>query len=201
MNKKSLVNIVLKRNSQKPNPSTLKMLRYVAVEVLFRLSMMFLKTNETVLLETSRRYGISDEHSVKMERLLLLMIPPPSEPSSHKQEFKHLELWLGHDMFVTSIMHSSKTAKNKPQYSKVIPKLQWTEFTAEQFSMGRVVPNLDSFLYAPTYREDETRTISSPMKPKRQKTESPKKRKGNTRTSKETTGKSFGISCLLCKFI
>ena len=201
MNKKSLVNIVLKRNSQKPNPSTLKMLRYVAVEVLFRLSMMFLKTNQTVLLETSRRYGICDEHPAKMERLLLCMIPPPSEPSTHKQEFKHFELWLGHDMFVSSIMLSSKTAKNKPQYSKVIPKLQWTEFQARQASMGRVVPNPDSFLYAPTYREDETRTISSPMKPKRQKTESPKKRKVNTRTSKETTGKSFGISCLLCKFI
>ncbi len=142
-NRKSLVNVVLKGNYQKLNPSTLKMLRYVAVEVLFRLSMMFLKTNQTVLLETSRRYGICDEHPAKMERLLLCMIPPPSEPSTHKLEFKHFELWLGHDMFVSSIMLSSKTVTNTPQYSQEIPKLKWKEFTEEQFSLGRVVPNID----------------------------------------------------------
>jgi hypothetical protein len=34
------------------------------------------------------------------------------------------------------------------------------------------------------------------MKRKSQQTESPKEQK-----QKETTGKSFGISCLLCKFI
>jgi hypothetical protein len=128
------------------------------------------------------------------------MALPPSQ-STNKQEFKHLEQWLGHDLFVTSIMFSSKTVKNKPQFSKVIPQLQWTEFVSEQVRMGYEPPNLDSFLYVRTYREAETRTIPSPMKRRSQQTESPKKQKGNTRTSKETTGKWFGISCLLCKFI
>jgi hypothetical protein len=67
--------------------------------------------------------------------------------------------------------------------------------------MGHEPPNLDSFLYPTTYRDAETRLIPSPMKRKSQQTESPKKQKGNTLTPKETTGKSFGISCLLCKFI
>jgi hypothetical protein len=203
MNRKSLVNIVLKRNSPKPNPSTLKILRYVAVEVIFRLSMMFLRTNETALLERIETTGIDvdGEHRRKIERLLVRMAPPPSQSTS-KQEFEHLEQWLGHDLFVTSIMFSSKTIKTKPQFSKVIPQLQWTEFVSEQGKMGYEPPNLDSFLYPTTYRDAETRTsIPSPMKRKSQQTESPKKQKGNTHTRKETTGKSFGISCLLCKFI
>ncbi len=201
MNRKSLVNIVLKRNSQKPNPSTLKTLRYVAVEVLFRLSMMFLRTNETALLERIKTTGldVNGDHRKKIGRLLVRMAP--SVQSTSKQEFEHLEQWLGHDLFVTSIMFSSKTARNKPQFSKVIPQLQWTEFVSEQVKMGYEPPNLDSFLYPTTYRDAETRLIPSPMKRKSQQTESPKKQKGNTRTPKETTGKSFGISCLLCKFI
>jgi hypothetical protein len=198
MNRKSLVNIVLKRNSQKPNPSTLKILRYVAVEVLFRLSMMFLRTNETALLERIETTGldVDGEHRRKIERLLVRMAPSPSQSfqSTSKQEFKHLEQWVGHNLFVTSIMFSSKTARNKPQFSKVIPQLQWTEFVSEQVKMGHEPPNLDSFLYPTTYIDAETRLIPSLMKRKSQQTESPKKQK-----LKETTGKLFGISCLLCK--
>jgi hypothetical protein len=144
MNTKSLVNIVLKRNSQKPNPFTLKILQYVAVEVLFRLSMMFLRTNETALLEGNETTGldVDGEQRRKIERLLVRMAPPTSQ-STYKQEFKHLEQWLGHDLFVTSIMFSSTTVKNKPQFSKVIPQLQWTEFVSEQVKMGYEPPNLD----------------------------------------------------------
>jgi hypothetical protein len=202
MNRKSLVNIVLKQNSQKPNPSTLKIVRYVAVEVLFRLSMMVLRTNETALLERIETTGldVDGDHRRKIQRLLVRMAPPPSQSAS-KQEFEHLEQWLGHDLFVTSIMFSSKTVRNKPQLLKVILQLQWTEFVSEQVKMGYEPPILDSFLYPTTYRDAATRTIPSPMKRKSQQTESPKKQKGNTLTPKETTIKSFGISCLLCKFI
>ncbi len=187
-NRKSLVNVVLKQNYQKPNPSTLKMLRYVAVEVLFRLSMMFLKKNETALLDSIETVGgdLKDEHKRKIEKLLHTMYPPPSQVTQ-KQEFKRFEQWLGHNLFVTSIMISSKTVRNKPQFSKAIPELQWKEFVSEQVEMGHEPPNLHSLLYATTYKA-ETETCKS------QQTESPKKRK-------ETTGELFGMSCLLCKFI
>jgi hypothetical protein len=81
MNRKSLVNIVLKQNSQKPNPSTLKTLGYVAVEVLCCLSMMFLRTNETTLLERIKTTGldVDGEHRKKIERLLVRMAPPPTQ--------------------------------------------------------------------------------------------------------------------------
>jgi hypothetical protein len=157
MNRKSLVNIVLKQNSQKPNPSTLKIVRYVAVEVLFRLSMMVLRTNETALLERIETTGldVDGDHRRKIQRLLVRMAPPPSQSAS-KQEFEHLEQWLGHDLFVTSIMFSSKTVRNKPQLLKVILQLQWTEFVSEQVKMGYEPPILDSFLYPTTYRDAET---------------------------------------------
>ncbi len=209
MNRKSLVNIVLKRNSQKPNPSTLKMLRYVAVEVLFRLSMMFLRTNETALLDLVGG-DLKDEHKRKIEGLLQTMYPPPSQ-ATEKEEFKHFEQWLGHDLFVTSIMISSKTARNKPQFSQAIPELQWKEFSSDEKKKGREPPNLRSLLCATTYKSDtETRkseqtsthtsllcatTYKSDTETRKsEQTESPKERK-------ETTGESFGMSCLLCKFI
>jgi hypothetical protein len=164
------------------------MLRYVAVEVLFRLSMMFLKKNETTLLDRIENVGgdLKDEHKRKIEGLLQTMYPPPSQ-ATEKEEFKHFEQWLGHDLFVTSIMISSKTARNKPQFSQAIPKLQWKEFSSDEKKKGREPPNLRSLLCATTYKSDtETR--------KSEQTESPKERK-------ETTGESFGMSCLLCKFI
>jgi hypothetical protein len=126
---------------------------------------MFLRTNETALLERIKTNGldVDGEHRKKIERLLVRMAPPPSQsfqPTS-KQEFEHLEQWLGHGLFVTSILLSSKTVKNKPQFSKVIPQLQWTEFVLEQVKMGYEAPNLDSFLHPTTYRDAETRLIPS----------------------------------------
>jgi hypothetical protein len=143
--------------------------------------MMFLRRNETALLERIKTTGldVDGEHRKKIERLLVRMAPPPSQSfqSTYKQEFEHLEQWLGHDLFVTSIMFSSKTVKNKPQVSKVIPQLQWTEFVSEQVKMGYEPPNLDSFLYPTTYRDVETRLIPSPMKDKANRQKVPRNRK------------------------
>jgi hypothetical protein len=126
MNRKSLVNIVLKQNSQEPNPSTLKTLQYVAVEVLFHLSMMFLRRNETALLERIKTTGLDVNGDLRKKIGRLLVRMAPSVQLTSKQEFEHMEQWLGHDLFVTSIMFSSKTARNKPQVSKVILQFQWT---------------------------------------------------------------------------
>jgi hypothetical protein len=141
------------------------------------LSIIFLRTNETALLERIKTTGLDviGEHKNKIGRLLVRMAP--SVQSASKQEFEHLEQWLGHDLFFTSIMFSSKTARNKPQFSKVIPQFQWTEFVLEQVEMGHEPPNLDSFVYPTTYRDAETRLIPSPMKHKSQHTESPRKEK------------------------
>jgi hypothetical protein len=66
--------------------------------------MMFLRTNETALLERIKTTGldVNGEHRKKIERLLVRMAPPPSQSTS-KQQFEHLEQCLGHNLFVTSI--------------------------------------------------------------------------------------------------
>ncbi len=150
--------------------------------------MMSLKKKETALLDRIEKVGgdLKDEHKRKIEGLLQTMYPRPSQ-ATEKEEFTHFEQWLGHDLFVTSIMISSKTARDKPQFLMAIPEHQWKEFVSEQVKMGHEPPNLHSLLYATTYKA-KTETCKS------QQTESPKKRK-------ETTGESFGMSCLLCKFI
>jgi hypothetical protein len=163
MNKKSLGNTVLKRNSQKPNAATLKMLRFVSVEVLFRLCLMALKRNSADL---KTQMGINvlnlspaivSDRILKMSTLLENFYP---QKEGCKNEFSHLEKWVGHDLFVKSIMTGSKSVSTKPQFSKDIPRFQWEAFVKAEVALGHPLPDRDALFMAPVELENTTKKKS-----------------------------------------
>ena len=163
MNKKSLGNTVLKRNSQKPNAATLKMLRFVSVEVLFRLCLMALKRNSADL---KTRMGINvlnlspaivSDRILKMSTLLENFYP---HTQGCKNEFSHLEKWVGHDLFVKSIMTGSKSVSTKPQFSKDIPRFQWEAFVKAEVALGHPLPDRNALFMAPVELENTTKKKS-----------------------------------------
>jgi hypothetical protein len=163
MNKKSLGNTVLKRNSQKPNAATLKMLRFVSVEVLFRLCLMALKRNSADL---KTQMGINvlnlspaivSDRILKMSTLLENFYP---HTQGCKNEFSHLEKWVGHDLFVKSIMTGSKSVSTKPQFSKDIPRFQWEAFVKAEVALGHPLPDRDALFMAPVELENTTKKKS-----------------------------------------
>jgi hypothetical protein len=58
--------------------------------------MMFLKINKRALLERIEIAGgdLKDEHKTKIENLLFIMSPSPSQ-ATYKEEFKRVEQWEG----------------------------------------------------------------------------------------------------------
>ena len=168
MNKKSLANTVLKRNSQKPNAATLKMLRFVSVEVLFRLCMMALKRNSADLktqMDINLRQFPSDivsEHIIKMNTLLDNFYPPDE---GSKNQFSRLEKLVGHDLFVKSIMAGSKSVSTKPQFSKDIPRFQWEAFVNAEVALGHLPPDRNA-LFMPPVEEQVPNSKSTPTKRK-----------------------------------
>ena len=143
MNKKSLVNTVLYRNSLKVNPVTLKMLRLVSVEVLFRLCIMALKRNSA---ELKKKMGINfpglsveimPDRILKMDEILENFYPFLDEGSDN--QFSSLEKLVGHDLFVKSIMTGSKTVSTKAQFAKDIPQFQWEAFVNAEVALGHLI--------------------------------------------------------------
>ena len=148
-NKKTLANSLFRRNSQKPNPNCLKWIRLLSIEVLFRVSMMFLKTNETKLksqmaVQATKDGGdIVKVHSRKMEKLLTGMYPN-KEGAKPKMLFEKSESWLGHDLLVKAIHTLSKSSTKCTVFAKKIPMVQWESFESEEEKKGRPKPNRES---------------------------------------------------------
>ena len=127
------------------------MLRFISVEVLFRISMMLLKTNEETLLTQMEKNPqnvsnkIKASHETKMTLLLSGMYPSRKDtPMTPKAEFETLEKWLGHDLFVSGLMAAAKTSGQNLVFAKQIPKLQWDAFCAKEVKKGRDRPQSES---------------------------------------------------------
>jgi hypothetical protein len=117
------------------------MLRLVASEVMFRLSMMLLKTNKSLIfLKMDQNKDLSPEtvkrHRDKMESLLSQMYPKSSSKYTDKQSFQKFERIVGHDLFVKAIMTISKA---KTRFAKDIPEVQWDKFVRDEKIEGRIL--------------------------------------------------------------
>ena len=168
MNKKSLANTVLKRNSQKPNAATLKMLRFVSVEVLFRLCMMALKRNAADLktqMEANLLQFPPDIVSDRISKMgeVLAHFYPLDEGS--KNQFSRLEKLVGHDLFVKSIMAGSKSVSTKPQFSRDIPRFQWEAFVNAEVALGHPAPERNA-LFMPPVEDQVPNSKFTPTKRK-----------------------------------
>jgi len=134
------------------------MLRLTASQVLFRLSMLFLHTNELVFVEKmkSKNGPEVDNHKRKIRFLLDSMCPSASSKGivySEIESFQKLEKLVGHDFFVKAIMSNSKSGKNKPLYAKGIPKVQWNRFVTDQEQKYRKKPSRNT-MFNPTIYKD-----------------------------------------------
>jgi hypothetical protein len=117
------------------------MLRLVASEVMFRLSMMLLKTNKSLIfLKMDQNKDLSTEtvkrHRDQMESLLSQMYPKSSSKYTDKQSFQKFERIVGHDLFVKAIMTISKA---KTRFAKDIPEVQWDKFVKDEKIEGRIL--------------------------------------------------------------
>jgi hypothetical protein len=149
VNGKGFSNSVLRKSSQKPTHQVLKLLRFIAVEVLFRLSMMFLTTNSEQLYrqmaanpqEIDEKYV--GRHKMKMANLLKLYpqanVGSPALDST--EQFRQFEKWIGHDLLVSSTMALGKYTKMK-LFATGIPRQQWAEFGNEEEKHERPRPSL-----------------------------------------------------------
>lgn len=148
INPKSFVNIIFRRNSQRPNPDILRMLRCVAREVLFRLSMMFLKQNHIRFSEKMEENinridpTLVACHKEKIDNLLKSFLPATQHYS--KDGFKTMEKCVGHDLLVQAIMVSAKNSRYKNLFAKTIPPLQWEKFENDKSAISRRVPERDA---------------------------------------------------------
>jgi hypothetical protein len=186
-----LVNTVLKKNFQKPNHDVFRMLRVVASEVLFRMSIMFLKTNEPIFLEKMTNVSPSDTvnaHRSQVQFLLKYLYPVSNSKGhvfTHSEAFEKCELILGHDLFVKSIMAMSKTGKNKSEFAKGIPEVQWDEFVKNEEYKHRSPPSVNSYFMATPYKHSETTKASKMVSMTSKKSKSVKKK--DFKTSKDQT--------------
>jgi hypothetical protein len=98
-----------KNNSQKANPMTPKMLCLVAIEGLYRMSMMFLQRNKVLLLSQMKKNASKFDlkvvkiHKTKIESLLGDNWSPNAD-FGLKQDFGTMKYWVGHDLSVKNIL-------------------------------------------------------------------------------------------------
>jgi hypothetical protein len=67
----------------------------------------------------------------------------PQKAANTKFGSATMELWIGHDLLVKSILSDSKNVRNKMVFSKAIPKLQWDKFVSDEVAQGRTEPQFD----------------------------------------------------------
>jgi hypothetical protein len=143
MNKKSLGNRIMRRGSQSPPLVVTKMLRFVSIEIMFRLMMTSLKTNRAKLATIIMSEGKSmDPYLPKIDELLEKWYPKDKTSSPEKQ-FEKLELMTGHDLLVITILAHAKVDSKKKIFASNILDPQWKEFVEKEQSEGRPEPNRD----------------------------------------------------------
>jgi predicted Zn-dependent protease len=105
----------------------------MSIEVVFRISMMFLKTNESTLLTKIDKSEIETREvdSKKIRYLLNEYLPTNTGSEGNtevkKGDFADLEQLVGHDLLAKAIFHVSSPNKPMP-FSKDIPPMQLKKF-------------------------------------------------------------------------
>jgi hypothetical protein len=103
----------MRRGSQSPPLVVTKMLRFVSIEIMFRLMMTSLKTNRAKLATIIMSEGKSmDPYLPKIDELLEKWYPKDKTSSPEKQ-FEKLELMTGHDLLVITILAHAKVDSKK----------------------------------------------------------------------------------------
>ena len=137
----------------------------VSLEVLFHVSMMFLKTNlkrleDEMKTNTSGLHeDVISKHRKKMKELIKGRYPKVDK--GPKKEFSKLEKYVGHDLLLTAIMSSGKSAKSNLIFSQRIPPPQWETFVVSERQHKRKPPDLNSTFVPVKTKTVSTKTVST----------------------------------------
>jgi hypothetical protein len=132
-NSKTLANTLLKKNKKGDRQEIIILMRVLSITVLFRLSMMFLKSNigliRTKMMDSDL---ISDEEKKILEKKMSRLLShyyPKIEDDNKLKAWSVSEKWVGHELIIQAIMciagrFNDKHKQNKePERSENIPKL------------------------------------------------------------------------------
>jgi hypothetical protein len=155
-------NMILKRGSNLPPYEQLIMLRMIAIENLFRMSLMYLKKNLKALREAmDENLDQLDENVVtkhkKMMNKIIKGMYPKGKGKTGLENFKQLETWLGHDLLVNVIASYGKAGGGDEirfrVFEKNRPEKEWKAFEASEAANGRHKPSREAKYTEPEYKD------------------------------------------------
>ena len=142
------MNSILKKTSATPSEEAVIMLRMVAIEVLFRMSMAYLVKNQQELRKGMRENpeGLRSEdvnmHDMKMTNILSGM--HPRNEQNDFAGFVILEKWLGHDLLVNAIMIEAKKGSGRSGdhvFDYQLCEGEWDDFVQSEYLRNGTIPN------------------------------------------------------------
>ena len=140
--------MILKKGSKNPNEEFVVMLRMIATEILFRMSLMYLKKNFKALKEgmvenrDKLDAKVVKRHEKKMDTIIKGMYPTDKYALNN---FEQLEKWLGHDLLVNTLAADGKTGGGDQVRFRVFDKnivtAEWKKFEETELNEGRSKPD------------------------------------------------------------
>ena len=135
LNPLDFTNSIFKKGKQNPKKLVLQCFRLAAREVLFRLTMMFLHTNQETIRKKMKLKelpeGLCKEYRMKMDDLLSGMYPPSDRDPL--QQHVQMEKWVGHEFITEAIFLNSRSRTARTRiFSIGIPELQWKAFVEKE---------------------------------------------------------------------
>ena len=147
------------KGSQKTPSIIPKMLRYVAIEVMFRLLMQALSHNSRELICSIKKDKDENlnQNEEKISSLLRRHYPyfgKPSNNSNGKLKFRTHEKMTGHDLMIATIIaNSKKDNQHTVLYDRRIGKDEWEKFVKDEGKRKKSTPSMDEVWH--TMEEEE----------------------------------------------
>jgi hypothetical protein len=151
-NKRAFGNKLLRKGAQKTTSFMAKNLRYVAIEVMFRLMMMMLQDNEEHLFSNIEALEPRGEKAISLKKTRIKFLLKKHFPQLERDEgqdelttelqYEKLEKMTGHDLMVTSIMSHAKALTFL--YAKNINDVDWNDYMNRERIAGREIPERTS---------------------------------------------------------
>lgn len=166
--------MILKKGSKNPNLEFLVMLRMIAIENVFRMSLMYMKKNYKALKEgmVENRDKLDSKvvkkHRKMMDTILRGMYPKERYALNN---FEQLEKWLGHDLLVNTLAADGKTGGGATVrfrvFEKNIDKKKWKTFEETELAEGRSKPDLNAQYNETQPERKPTTTMQAKSRTKR----------------------------------
>ena len=137
---------MMKKGSSHPSEGNMILFHMVAIETFFRMSLMYLKQNHEVLrtaMAINRKEldpKVVDLHLQKMNSIMNGFYPKKEQEIVN---FRTLEKWVGHDIFVNALAAEFKCGGvgRFRVFEKAVSESDWKAFETAEVSAGRPRPD------------------------------------------------------------